>query len=217
MAADSQVSDGVKLAAIKDALDRAGVSARTAVDVNVDTKPWEQLMANVAGLRGGSRAASRTRRGADDTGPAGPQHGTLGSPGEVLEAEVLDDDSDDGEPPSCKGCGGVFPSTLPPWLIAYPTYCQDCRAERGLPDPPRNDTPALDYDTENPPRSAQNAVDNFAPHPSATSGVNVALRGATAPAMAATGRRNRGVCPPVAGSTRLGYAAPPRARRRTKA
>ncbi|WP_278313740.1 hypothetical protein [Lolliginicoccus levis] len=54
------MSDSVKLAAIKDVLDRAGVSARTAVDVNVNPEPWQQMFAELAS---GGRAASRAARG----------------------------------------------------------------------------------------------------------------------------------------------------------
>ena len=45
MATDDNVADPVKLAAIRDALDRAGLAARTAVEVEVGPlKPWEQIM-----------------------------------------------------------------------------------------------------------------------------------------------------------------------------
>ena len=39
MATDPNVSDPVKLAAIKDALDRAGLKPVTAVDLDISTKP----------------------------------------------------------------------------------------------------------------------------------------------------------------------------------
>jgi hypothetical protein len=43
MAVDDNVADSVKLAAIRDALDRAGLAARTAVEVEVGPpKSWEQ-------------------------------------------------------------------------------------------------------------------------------------------------------------------------------
>ena len=64
--ADTARSDGaraaVKLAAIKDALDRAGVSARTAVSVEVG-RPYEVIFDDIVG---GSRAESRRRRGIPD-------------------------------------------------------------------------------------------------------------------------------------------------------
>lgn len=50
MATDDNVGAGVKLAAIKDALDRAGVSARNAVDVEVGTRPFEQIFDAISSL-----------------------------------------------------------------------------------------------------------------------------------------------------------------------
>ena len=41
MAIDENVSDAVKLTAIRDALDRRGLKAPTTVEVEVGTKPWE--------------------------------------------------------------------------------------------------------------------------------------------------------------------------------
>jgi hypothetical protein len=63
MAVDESVSDSVKLAAIRDALDRAGLSARTAVSVEVGRRPFEVIFDDIVG---GSRAESRRRRGMPD-------------------------------------------------------------------------------------------------------------------------------------------------------
>ena len=43
MTTDPNVADPVKLAAIKDALDRSGIQAKTAVSVEVSTKPYERV------------------------------------------------------------------------------------------------------------------------------------------------------------------------------
>jgi hypothetical protein len=63
MAVDVNVSDAVKLAAIRDALDRAGLSARTAVSVEVGLRPFEVIFDDIVS---DSRAESRRRRGIPD-------------------------------------------------------------------------------------------------------------------------------------------------------
>jgi hypothetical protein len=47
-------SEAVKLAAVKDALDRAGLSAKN--EVSVELKPWERLMSDITGIATISRA-----------------------------------------------------------------------------------------------------------------------------------------------------------------
>lgn len=60
MAVDENVSDAVKLAAIRDARDRAGLSARTAVSMEVGSRPFEQIFDDIVG---GSRADGMACRG----------------------------------------------------------------------------------------------------------------------------------------------------------
>jgi hypothetical protein len=56
MATDPGVSESVRLSAIKDALDRGGVSAKSAVEVEVGPpKPYEQILDGVARIEAGSR------------------------------------------------------------------------------------------------------------------------------------------------------------------
>lgn len=82
MAVDDDVSDAVKLSAINSALDRAGLSSKTAVEVSVGpAQPWQALF---DGIGGGSRAESRAARGIPDEGTA------------VLDAEVVGEDMHDG-------------------------------------------------------------------------------------------------------------------------
>ena len=60
MATDGNVADSVKLAAIRDALDRAGLAAKNAVEVELGPpKPYEQIFDGIVVLEGGSRAAYR--------------------------------------------------------------------------------------------------------------------------------------------------------------
>jgi hypothetical protein len=63
MAVDDNVADAVKLAAIRDALDRAGLSAKTAVSVEVGRRPYEVIFDDIAS---GSRAKARAHRGVPD-------------------------------------------------------------------------------------------------------------------------------------------------------
>ena len=103
MAVDENVSDAVKLAAIRDALDRAGLSAKTAVSVAIAPKPWEVIFDDITS---GSRAESRRRRGMPDDELNGwPQpalvHGGDATP--IVDAEVIEPEPEPdrtGLPPS---------------------------------------------------------------------------------------------------------------------
>ena len=64
MATDPNVSESVRLSAIKDALDRGGVSAKSAVEIEVGPPtPYEQILDGLAEIAGGSRAEFRRSRG----------------------------------------------------------------------------------------------------------------------------------------------------------
>ncbi len=57
-------SEAVKLAAVKDALDRAGLGAKAAVELSVaEPKPWEDVLSDITGIAGITRDESRARRG----------------------------------------------------------------------------------------------------------------------------------------------------------
>ena len=91
MAVDENVSDAVNLAAIRDALDRAGLSARTAVSVEVGRRPFEEIFDAISGV---SREASRRARGyadADVTPALAPTPTSAGPPDdvEIIDAEPL--------------------------------------------------------------------------------------------------------------------------------
>ncbi|RUP03036.1 MAG: hypothetical protein EKK34_22140 [Mycobacterium sp.] len=101
MAVDETVSDAVKLAAIRDALDRAGLSARTAVSVEVGRRPFDEIFDAIVG---GSRAESRARRGMSDDELNGWATTTLVDPidykssspraHEILDADVIESEPD---------------------------------------------------------------------------------------------------------------------------
>lgn len=46
--AEGAESEAVRLAAVKDALDRAGVQAKTAATVEVSVKPWETVLEGIS-------------------------------------------------------------------------------------------------------------------------------------------------------------------------
>ena len=98
-------SEAVRLAAIKDALDRAGLVAPKTVDVAIAPKPWEQIFDDIVG---GSRAESRRQRGMPDDqldnwrAPAmeAASRAGEGSENDIVDAEVVEPEPDRNELPS---------------------------------------------------------------------------------------------------------------------
>jgi hypothetical protein len=91
MATDENVADAVKLAAIRDALSRAGITEKTAVEVEVALKPWERVMEDVAAtVEAGSRAAYRASIGQPD--PLAPALADRAQPDDdgTIYAEIVD-------------------------------------------------------------------------------------------------------------------------------
>ncbi|MCX2756598.1 MULTISPECIES: hypothetical protein [unclassified Gordonia (in: high G+C Gram-positive bacteria)] len=86
IATDDDAPAAVKLAAIRDALDRAGLSAKTAIEVDVTPKGFEQVLDVV--LAGGSRAESRSRRGEPDDA----EHDWINDELGVIDVDVVADD-----------------------------------------------------------------------------------------------------------------------------
>ncbi|MCX6955333.1 MAG: hypothetical protein NTV51_24530 [Verrucomicrobia bacterium] len=87
MAEDPDMAPAVKLAAIKDVLDRGGLGARAALDVTHEIPLWQQVLDCVY-------------RGPRGDAPAGPDGATLDS--EVVDGEVIEYASftdDDGREP----------------------------------------------------------------------------------------------------------------------
>ncbi len=84
--ASSAESEAVQLGAIRDALDRVGLTGKSTVEVEHTLKPYERLLANMRGVaRGISRDESRARRGL----PAIERPAD-----EPIDAEVVDDPED---------------------------------------------------------------------------------------------------------------------------
>jgi hypothetical protein len=81
MATNDNVADSVKLAAIRDALDRAGLAAKNAVEVEVGPpKPWEQILDTI---EAGSRAEYRRSRGVPDDFDRAPRRILADQPREL--------------------------------------------------------------------------------------------------------------------------------------
>ncbi|MEZ0354094.1 hypothetical protein [Mycobacterium sp. pR1184] len=76
-------SEAVKLAAVKDALDRAGLSAKQSVELSAkEPEPWEELTLSVVRT---SREDWLRRRGLPPKGPTAP----AAPPLEVVDAELV--------------------------------------------------------------------------------------------------------------------------------
>ena len=96
MATDGNVADSVKLAAIRDALDRAGLAAKNAVEVELGPpKPYEQIFDGIMVLEGGSRKAFRRSLGTPDGSDVHHARSLLDHPrklpvveGEPIETEI---------------------------------------------------------------------------------------------------------------------------------
>ena len=105
MTSDPNVADPVKLAAIKDALDRSGLASKTAVSVEVGVKPFELVFDSImAGPRDTNTALAEL-----------PESDTAAIESESDEI-VGEFDDDEIEPESCRtgsrahrGSGAVPP------------------------------------------------------------------------------------------------------------
>ena len=75
--AEGAESEAVRLAAVKDALDRAGIQAKTAATVEVSVKPWESVLEVISKIVAGPRNPQQQQREL----PAA-------NDGEVVEGEV---------------------------------------------------------------------------------------------------------------------------------
>lgn len=85
--AESAESEAVKLAAVRDALDRAGLKPPAQVEVSAKpTEPWEEVMGDIAMSVGRTtRAEHRAARGLP------PEEPRALPPMEIVDAEIVDD------------------------------------------------------------------------------------------------------------------------------
>jgi hypothetical protein len=101
IAIDDNAPPAVKLAAIKDALDRAGLAPNARVDVTHEVKPYEHLL-------------ERVLRGPREADP------------NIIDAEVVNEG--EGRGSACKSCGVDFSAYTPP-AGGYPALCRRCRQQ----------------------------------------------------------------------------------------
>ena len=92
MATDENVSEAVRLRAITEALSRAGITERTALEIEVGPTPaWLQILEGVAGVESGSRESFRRRR--DGLPPVPPalagQPTETHSGADVIDAQIV--------------------------------------------------------------------------------------------------------------------------------
>jgi hypothetical protein len=87
-ALDGDTPDNVALAAIRDALDRAGLGAKQAVEVGVELKPYEEMFAGIAKI---TRAEHRARYGQPPDDPPALA-GRADDPAEIVDAELVEPD-----------------------------------------------------------------------------------------------------------------------------
>jgi hypothetical protein len=92
-------SEAVKLNAIRDALDRSGLGAKT--EVAVEIRPWEQLMGDITGVATISRAEHRAQQGGPFIDPA--------ALAEAIDAELVEPADESGPERARKSHPGVTP------------------------------------------------------------------------------------------------------------
>jgi uncharacterized Zn finger protein (UPF0148 family) len=133
--ADGSGDEKTKLAAIRDALDRAGLTAKQAMTVEHELKPWQTMFAN---LERRSRDAPESAETRARTHTAA-SHAYAGVDDDIIDAEVVH---------TCAGCGRTPPTWQEPPEGGWPEYCRACReaepAEReaALAGPDPTPTPA---------------------------------------------------------------------------
>lgn len=90
-AENEKVPPYVALQAILAALDRAGINPKTKVDLEVTSKPFEELLGRISGISNMTREESRRRRGLADAPAALGSGRTDAGSDDVVDAEVLEE------------------------------------------------------------------------------------------------------------------------------
>ncbi|EHB55708.1 hypothetical protein MycrhDRAFT_2902 [Mycolicibacterium rhodesiae JS60] len=88
MALDGDTPDHVALAAIRDALDRAGLGAKQAVEVEVTKAPYEELLSDVLHV---TRAQHEAMKRGEPMPPAPASPRALPPADDIVDAEVVED------------------------------------------------------------------------------------------------------------------------------
>lgn len=113
IALDEGTSETVRLAAIRDALDRGGVTAKAELELSAKpAEPWREVLGNVAGVARVSQTDSRRARGlpVEDQNPM-PALEPVGAD-TVIDAEVVDENPD---APSAYPTSAPSGTHKPPW------------------------------------------------------------------------------------------------------
>ena len=92
MATDPNVSDSVKITAIRDALDRAGLKPVTAVDLDISTRPWEKVFEGIAKVVAGPRDPQTPHALANESESATHESGEDDEIVGEFDDDVIEDD-----------------------------------------------------------------------------------------------------------------------------
>jgi hypothetical protein len=91
IALDEGTSESVRLQAIKDALDRGGVTTKQSVAVEVKQEPWEEVLGDVMQITKAQHEAMKRGEYQPATLPDPPALPPAREPMEVVDAEVVPD------------------------------------------------------------------------------------------------------------------------------
>ncbi|MCA4755261.1 hypothetical protein [Mycolicibacterium fortuitum] len=125
IALDEGTSETVRLSAIRDALDRGGVTAKAELELSAKpAEPWREVLGNVTGVARVSQADSRRARGlpVEDENPTPAI--TAADETTIVDAEVVDENPDTptAYPTPAPTDSGTQqpPVRQPPWQGAEP-------------------------------------------------------------------------------------------------